>query len=224
MSNPIYYDTETTGLNFENDRIIEIAAYDPTFNKTFHSLINPKITIPPESSKIHNITDEMVKNAPTFEELSKDFIKFCEGNFILIAHNNDNFDIHFLKAEFTRINKEMPSWRFIDSLKWAKKYRPDIPSHSLQYLREIYKIEKNEAHRALNDVYILEKVFRKMIDDLSFDQIYNMLKKNFKMPFGKYKGIDIKKIPKDYIKWLLANDILDKHIDLKENLQKIGII
>ena len=68
---PIFYDTETTGVKYTEDRIIEIAAYDPSLNKTFCEFINPKIPIPPEATMIHQITDEMIKNAPCFEGCKK---------------------------------------------------------------------------------------------------------------------------------------------------------
>jgi DNA polymerase III subunit epsilon len=226
---PIYYDTETTGLDPSKERIIEIAAYDLYLNKTFSSLINPEMIIPQSSTDICNITNEMVKEAPTFQEAGKRFIEFCNNDPILIAHNNDAFDIHFLKNEFKRANLIMPSWRFIDTLKWARKYRPDLPRHSLQYLREIYGINANNAHRALDDVIILEKIFSKMIDDLDFVTILNLLEKKEKkirMPFGKHQGKLLSDIPKNYFLWLSEKGAFDKpeNNNLKEELVKLGII
>lgn len=224
----IYYDTETTGLNSKTDRIIEIAAYEPLENKTFCSLINPNMPIPKESTAISNITDEMVANAPTFEEAGKKFIEFCEGA-VLIAHNNDNFDVHFLRAEFERAQVPMPNWQFIDSLKWAKKYRPDLPRHSLQYLREIYGIEENQAHRALDDVIVLSQVFSKMIDDLSIEKVMDLLNKNDKlklMPFGKHKGKPLGDVPKSYVSWLNENAVFEKaeNSQLKQEFEKLGVL
>src|SRR5690349_20626381 len=96
---PIYYDTETTGVKANKDRIIELAAYDPIENKTFVSFINPGVPIPPESTAISNITAEMVKDAPSFKEVGAKFIEFCSENAILIAHNNDAFDKLFMEEE-----------------------------------------------------------------------------------------------------------------------------
>ena len=93
---PIYYDTETTGLSPTKDKVIEIAAYDPFLKKTFHSLVNPNIVIPQISIDICGITDNMVKDAPTFETVGQDFIDFCDNDPILIAHNNDAFDIRII--------------------------------------------------------------------------------------------------------------------------------
>lgn len=211
----IYYDTETTGIKAQNERIIEIAAYDPEQNRTFESFINPGRPIPPEATAIHHITDEMVADAPDFATVGQQFTEFCEGDTVLIAHNNDGFDIHFLRAEYNRNDLVMPEWNFLDSLKWARRYRPDLPKHALQFLREIYGIESNNAHRALDDVIVLHQVFAKMIDDLSIDQVFNLMqtkqdKPPSRMPFGKHAGELLKDVPKNYVKWLSQNGAFDK--------------
>lgn len=226
---PIFYDTETTGLDPVKDRIIEIAAYDPFLNKNFVTLVNPKIVIPQSSIDICNISNEMVKDAPFFEEAGKMFIDFCNSDPILIAHNNDSFDIHFLRNEFQRSGLIMPDWIFIDSLRWARKYRPDLPRHSLQYLREIYEIKANNAHRALDDVIVLHQVFSKMTDDLDALTVYKLLEKKDKtlrMPFGKHQGKSLSEVPKSYLSWLLENGAFDKpeNKSLKEELIKLKMI
>ena len=99
---PIFYDTETTGVRAEHDRIVEIAAYDPVQDRTFCQLVNPGCPIPPEATAIHHISNEMVANAPPFAQVAEQFVQFCEGNVILLAHNNDAFDLHFLRHEFGR--------------------------------------------------------------------------------------------------------------------------
>jgi DNA polymerase-3 subunit epsilon len=177
MSTPIFYDTETTGIDPAAECIVEIAAYDPMGNRTFQKLVHPGRPIPLEASRIHNITDEMVKNSPSFAVVGKEFVEFCGENPILIAHNNDAFDFHFLRHEFKRHQLVMPEWRFFDTLKWARKYRRDLPRHSLQFLRETYGIEANQAHRALDDVVVLHKLFSMMSGDLTIDQAYALLKK-----------------------------------------------
>ncbi len=227
---PIYYDTETTGVKPGKDRIIEIAAFDPVRNATFCAFVNPQMPIPEESIQICGITDEMVKDAPTYAEVGKEFYKFCEGETILIAHNNDAFDLHFLTLEAERVKINPPRFFFIDSLKWARKYRPDLPRHSLQYLREIYNIEKNNAHRALDDVMVLHKVFSQMVGDLTMEQIFHLLYKQEKtisqMPFGKHRGEPLNKVPKHYLKWLAQSGALDKpeNTELKETLISKGLL
>lgn len=224
---PIFYDTETTGVKSDKDQIVEIAAYDPVQEKTFHSLICPKCPIPKQASDIHHITDEMVKDAPTFNEVIPKLTAFCDEKGVLIAHNNDAFDKPFLQAEFERCNTPFPNWKFIDSLKWARRYRYDLPRHSLQFLRETYEIPANQAHRALDDVIVLYKVFMKMVDDLSIEQILKLLNDatSERMPFGKHQGKPLKDVPKDYIRWLMKNGAFDKkeNENLKTSLQKLGV-
>ena len=84
---PIYYDTETTGTRPGKDRIIELAAFDPVQDKTYVTLINPECPIPPESSAVCHITDDMVKGAPPLGAIADQFISFCEGDSVLIAHS-----------------------------------------------------------------------------------------------------------------------------------------
>ena len=174
-SRAIFYDTETTGVRPDKDRIIEIAAYDPERGCHFEKLVNPGCPIPADATAIHHITDEMVASAPSFAHIATEFMEFCSGDVVLIAHNNDSFDLHFLRNEFHRHALPMPEWKFFDTLKWARRYRPDLPRHTLQFLREIYGIAANNAHRALDDVIVLEQVFRSMVDDLSMDDVYTLL-------------------------------------------------
>ncbi len=76
---PIYYDTETTGVKPDKDRIVEIAAFDPVLNKTFVTLVNPGIPIPQEAAAIHGISDAMVATAPNFAEAGKPLPSFAKG-------------------------------------------------------------------------------------------------------------------------------------------------
>ncbi|MCB1106639.1 MAG: DUF3820 family protein [Chlamydiia bacterium] len=226
---PIYYDTETTGVRPDKDRIIEIAAFDPVQDKTFHRLINPGCPIPPDASAIHNITDEMVKEAPPFDTVAKKFALFCSDEVVLIAHNNDAFDKPFLEQEFQRNGVSLPDWPYIDSLKFSRKYRPDLPRHSLQHLREYHGIEANNAHRALDDVIILHQVFSLMIDDLTMETILELMSQKQvlrHMPFGKHRGVPLKEIPPGYVRWLHENGALDKpdNAELKEAFSSLGML
>lgn len=227
---PIYYDTETTGIKPGKDRIIELAAYDPTHDRRFCTFTNPEMPIPAESTAITQITDEMVKDAPLINEALNAFMEFCAGEeVVLIAHNNDAFDKLFLEAEFERARLSMPKWTYLDSLKWSRKYRNDLPKHSLQFLREAYGIEANQAHRALDDVIVLHQVFSRMVDDLEMKTIFRLLQQQAqmqRMPFGKHAGKLLTDIPKDYVKWLAKEGALDKkeNAPLKEAFEKMGYL
>lgn len=231
MLRPIYYDTETTGIRPDKDRIVEIAAYDPVNGKSLELLVQPNIPIPEEATAIHGITNEMVANAPTFETVGKAFIEFCSGECVLIAHNNDSFDRHFLFQEGQRHQLSLPNWPMIDSLKWARKYRPDLPRHSLQFLRQIYGIAENTAHRALDDVLVLYQLFSVMIDDLPLETVLQLIDQGPEpvpevMPFGKHQGKPFSAVPPDYISWLKKQGALDKaeNASLKAALTKNGLL
>lgn len=227
---PIYYDTETTGIRTDKDRIIEIAAFNPLTKESFVSFVNPGIPIPPECIKISHITDDMVQDAPPFKEVAPRFFEFCGHNAVLIAHNNDTFDKLILQNECKREGIEMPQCTFFDTLKWARKYRPDLPKHSLQYLREIYGVAQNNAHRALDDVMVLYEIFSQMTDDLPFHTVLDLLSQKEPllktMPFGKHKGVLLSKVPGHYLKWLHGSGALDKpdNEPLKKTLFEMGII
>jgi DNA polymerase III subunit epsilon len=220
-----YYDTETTGVKAGRDRIIEIAAYDPEENKSFSTFSNPQIPIPPEATAISGITDAMVAGAPPIEEALAAFFVFCPPGTVLIAHNNDAFDRLFLEAECQRGGLVCPHWHFIDTLKWSRKYRSDLPRHGLQYLREVYGIPPNQAHRALDDCKVLHGIFTQMIDDLSWEAVLSLLFQNREMPFGKYAGRHLTEVPKDYRSWLFSSGTLDKpgNSGLKESLEKLDL-
>jgi DNA polymerase III subunit epsilon len=169
---PIFFDLETTGVFHERDRIVEIAAFDSERNLSFQRLVNPGVVIPDEVIRIHGITNEMVASAPSFAEAGKEFIEFCSGKVMLVAHNGELFDLKFLTAEFKRHKLSFPlGWSLVDSLKWARKYRKDLPKHTLQYLRELFCIPKNNAHRALDDTLVLHRVFSLLTDDLTCEEI-----------------------------------------------------
>lgn len=226
---PIYYDTETTGINSKTCRVIELAAYDPVNDRSFVELINPGMPIPADAAAIHGITDQMVAGAPSFADVGRRFMEFCGEDALLIAHNNDSFDILFMREEWLRSSLDWPNWKTLDTLKWARRYRPDLPRHSLQFLREIYKIPENNAHRALDDVVTLYKVFQCMIDDLTIEKVYELTMAPqiiTRMPFGKHMGTPLEQVPKSYYSWLQKSGALDKpsSADLKAALEQLQLI
>lgn len=105
LTNPLcFFDLETTGTNIAKDRIVEISVLKVFPNGNRESLtwrVNPERKIPPETTKIHGISDEDVADEPTFKELSKkiySFIKGCD----LAGYNSNRFDIPLLAEELLR--------------------------------------------------------------------------------------------------------------------------
>src|SRR6187549_3590364 len=109
LRNPLcFFDLETTGINITQDRIIEIGAVKMMPNGEVirkATRINPTIPIPAESTAIHGISDEDVKDKPTFKEVAKDYAKFFEGS-DLGGFNVLKFDIPVLVEEFLRAGVE----------------------------------------------------------------------------------------------------------------------
>ena len=105
LSKPlILFDLETTGVNVAEDRIVQLGAikvHPDGSKENFEQLINPGIPIPPESSKIHNIFDEDVRDKPTFKEIAHDLHAFFNGC-DLAGYNSNKFDIPILVEEFLR--------------------------------------------------------------------------------------------------------------------------
>lgn len=225
MTALIFYDTETTGTQIDKDRVVEIAAFNSVTQQSFVTYVNPEIPIPEEASKIHGITDATVASSPKFPEAYRQFRDFCGNDSILVAHNNDSFDFPLLEKECRRHSLNPLELRTIDSLKWAQKYRPDLPKHNLQYLRQVYGLSENQAHRALDDVITLYNVFSALIGDLSAEQVFSLMQNNyhpkvFKMPFGKYKGKPLTEVPSSYIQWLENQGNLDKDMQAAIQLMK----
>ncbi len=105
LARPIaFIDLETTGVSLSTDRIVEIAIVKilpdgSRFKK--RKLLNPQIPIPPQSTEIHGISDEMVKDAPTFKQVGNELKQFIE-NSDLGGYNSNRFDIPMLMEEFLR--------------------------------------------------------------------------------------------------------------------------
>lgn len=105
LTRPIaFIDLETTGVNISSDRIVEIAIVKIVTDGTRQvkrKLINPQIPIPAGASDVHGITDEMVKDAPSFKQVANEIKQFIE-NCDLGGYNSNRFDIPMLIEEFLR--------------------------------------------------------------------------------------------------------------------------
>ena len=229
-------DCESTGLDLETDRIIEVAAVKFTFEKiidSFETLVNPGIDIPQASQLIHNISNEMVFQKPTIKEVLPALLKFIGKN-IIVGHGI-KFDIDLITNEARKANIDciiqynIP----IDTLRLARLYG-ECPSNSLEKLREHFNIPAEGAHRAMNDVKVNIPVFKYL--SKSFPTTEQLIKRLEKpvlmkiMPLGKHKGRKFSEIPADYLQWAAGKDFdLDllysirmelKHRKQKDNFQQ----
>lgn len=164
----IIFDTETTGLNCEQERIVEIGCVELIHREltgnTFHYYINPEKEISPEVVKIHGITNEKVKDAPLFKDIAEEFLTFIEGA-TLVAHNAV-FDMGFINSELQRMGKDpLDTVLVIDTLKLTRQKFPR-QKNTLDALCQRYKIDLSarELHGALLDSQLLAEVYLKLLD------------------------------------------------------------
>ena len=163
----VAFDLETTGVNRQSDRIIEIGAVKFIGSQTlgeFVELVNPGIAIPPVATDISGITDAMVRNKPQIGEVIGSFLSFI-GNSVLIAHNA-NFDLGFLRGVMPA-DSQLDNL-IIDTLQLSRNAYPGQQSYSLQNLVAMLKLPTNNAHRALDDAIQCMRVFQASYRNLSF--------------------------------------------------------
>ncbi len=203
----VCFDIEATGLDPENDRIIEISAIKFTFSQTldtFDHLIDPCKIIPDETIRIHHITNEMIEGKPKIEEVLPEFFEFIE-NYPIVGHGM-TFDLQILNETTKRlkIGNPLPSKTFIDTLRLARLYG-ESPTNSLEVLRAHFNIPFEGAHRALSDVIVNIKVFKYLSKNFNTtEELLSRLKKPISMkamPLGKHKGRSFKEIPSQYLAW-----------------------
>ncbi|KSV69257.1 DNA polymerase III subunit epsilon [Ensifer sp. ENS08] len=164
----IIFDTETTGLDNREDRVIEIGGVElenqfPT-GRTLHIFINPgNRKVHPDALAIHGITDESLKDKPPFADVVDQILEFF-GDARWVAHNA-TFDMGFINAEFARLG--MPPIaieRVTDTLALARRKHPMGPN-SLDALCRRYGIDNSHRakHGALLDSELLAEVYIEMI-------------------------------------------------------------
>ncbi len=226
----IVLDIETTGLSFRTEKITEIGAWrvkDGKIVDTLEYFVNPEIPIPQRIVELTGITDEMVETAETIDLVMPKFLEFI-GNLKLVAHNAD-FDVGFLKynAEILGLNMDN---EYIDSLALSRQLFPEFKKHKLGILAEKFGINVENAHRALDDVITLVKVFRMMIEiskekmksgDIDKKEAYKsmpsyhaiILVKNLKGLRNLYELISISHLDYFYKKPRILSSILERHKD-----------
>jgi len=232
LKNPIvFFDLETTGINIAADRIVEISylKVDLGGNETAKTiLVNPEMPIPEQATAIHGITDEDVKNAPTFGEVAKNLARDFEGC-DLAGYNSVKFDIPLLAEEFLRVGVDidLKKKKFVDVQIIFMKMEP-------RTLAAAYKFfvgkELDSAHSAAVDTMATYEVLQAQLDrypqlendigklaefsshnrnaDFAGRIVYNE-KDEEVFNFGKYKGRLVSEVlEKDpgYYGWMMNGD------------------
>ena len=224
FSNPIiFFDLETTGINPASDKIVQICIIKlfpdgSTEQKT--RLINPGVPIPFEATEIHGITDDNVKDSPSFKQVSSGFYDFINGC-DLAGYNSNHFDIPLLLNEFERagieFNIDLEKNNIIDVFKIYKHFnKRDLASCFLDYCDEQFLGGHDAGNDAIATIKIFNSMLQKHENDLndSFFKIETMdlsghlIKKedgNVYFNFGKHKG---RKVIDEisYSEWILSSN------------------
>lgn len=232
LKNPlVFFDLETTGINIVKDRIVEISYLKVTPNGKEESKtrrVNPEVPIPAECTAIHGITDEDVKDCPTFKCIAKTLAAEIEGC-DLAGYNSNRFDIPLLAEEFLRadVDIDLNRRKFVDvqtifhkmeqrTLSAAYKFYCDKNlenAHTAEAdTMATYEVLKSQLDRypdLKNDVVYLSK-FSSYSNNVDFAgrMIYNDKGEEI-INFGKYKGrlvTEILKSDPGYYAWIMNGD------------------
>ena len=232
LRNPlVFFDLETTGIDIVHDRIVEISMVKVMPNgdeivKTRR--INPGMPIPPESTAIHGITDDDVKDCPTFKEIAKSLAAQSEGC-DLAGFNSNRFDIPMLAEEFLRagVDVNLGRRKFVDvQTIFHKKEQRNLTAAYKFYCQK----DLENAHSAEADTMATYEVLKAQLDrypdlenDINFLSQYSSFNKNVDFAgrmvyneqgkevinFGKYKGRLVEEVLKNdpgYYGWMMNGD------------------
>jgi DNA polymerase III subunit epsilon len=151
----VFLDIETTGGSHTRDRITEVALIKIEGGEvaaTWETLINPGIAIPRHITGLTGITDEMVKNAPRFEDIAGDLYSHLEG-LVMVAHNS-RFDYGFLKTEYKRMGGTLRQ-RTLCTVKLSRQLYPHVQGHSLDAIMNRFGLATDARHRGMGDVQLM---------------------------------------------------------------------
>lgn len=166
-------DTETSGLNYRSDYIIEIGAIK--FNKDgikkekFNSLIKIPIQLNPIITELTGIKDEdLYSNGKEITSVLDDFLNFIETRKTFLIAHNANFDIKFINNHLVKNNRKQLANKVIDTLKLAKYVFPNLNEEKKEQYRQIalaerFGIKIEQAHRALDDARVCMEIFNYLV-------------------------------------------------------------
>ena len=197
------FDLETTGISFRTEKITEIGIMKVKNGEvidSFETFVNPEKPIPMRVQEITHITDDMVKDAPTIEEILPKVLEFF-GDSVLVAHNAD-FDTSFIKYNCEKMGLKFDN-TYLDTLRLAKDLFPEYKKYKLGIIAENLGIKVEVAHRALDDVDTTVKVFNvmlKMLKDKGIKTLEEIDKaEDGKANYKKLKSYHAIILAKDYI-------------------------
>ncbi len=164
----IVFDIETTGLSSTRDKIIEIAACkieSGSIIERYQTFVNPVEPLSTFTTQLTDITDEMLENAPTIDQVLPEFLKFIEGG-VLVAHNA-LFDVGHIKENAKAQSLEFDDSLVIDTLNLARYfYNSSLKRFNLKALAKFFKVKQEQHHRAEDDAFVTAQIWLSMLNDL----------------------------------------------------------
>ena len=195
VMNFVSFDIETTGTLSHLDRIVEVGAVRFSEGKVtgnFSQLISIDIPMPEQASAVNGITDEMLKNQPSIEEVLPLFSEFC-SNSLLVAHNAP-FDFQFLLRAIEENRSPAPRGLVLDTCQLARKSFPGLANYKLSTLCDYLKISSEGFHRAEADALYCGRLFLHILKKNSFsvDDVSKMIKlagrNALQFPYSQLEG------------------------------------
>ena len=242
----VFFDLETTGINVSTDRIVEICYIKvmPNGNELSRTMrINPEMSIPKEASDVHGITNDDVKDCPTFKEVAREIAKDFEGCDIA-GFNSNRFDVPMLAEEFLRAGVDI-------DLRRHNTNDVQVIYHKLEQrtLSAAYKFycggELVDAHSALADTRATYEILMAQLDkypdilknDIEFLSDYSSFTRNVDYAgrmvyddagreifnFGRYKGMLVSEVLQrdpGYYGWMMNGDF---PLNTKQKLTEIRL-
>ena len=202
-------DTETTGLDFNKDKIIEIGIVELLDNvltqNYFHEYINPEKEINVSAQKIHGISNEFLLNKPVFNNIAQKFLDFIKDDIIII--HNAEFDTNFINKELQNCGLKNMKNTILDTIKIAKKEFPGQTVNLDSLCKKLSVVNtRQEYHGALLDATLLSKVYLKLTTGKqeNLNLIHNKSKSNKHKKDWIYKETFLK--PREQLMRLSDNE------------------
>ncbi|MCL2168805.1 MAG: PolC-type DNA polymerase III [Defluviitaleaceae bacterium] len=162
----VVFDLETTGLNRESCRIIEIGAVrmkNGEIGERYHSFVDPLQELPEKITEITSITEDMLVGQRTIDEVLPEFLEFI-GDAVLVAHNAD-FDMSFLEYAGARLGFIVDN-PFLCTLQLSRALFPTLHRHGLAAMAKHHGVNIENHHRACDDAFALAEIFAQQIEIL----------------------------------------------------------
>ncbi len=161
----VVVDTETTGLDTARARIVQIGGvrlnHGAVEGEGYDRLVNPGIPIPLESTRIHGVNDDDVRDAPDFARVKPEFDDLVAGR-VVIGHSVA-FDLTVLRLEHERAGLEWTPPRSLCTRLLARATGTVLPEYSLETISEWLDVEVSDRHTALGDARLTAEIFVRLV-------------------------------------------------------------